>query len=174
MSSSRSTLKPNSNYNLWNLLPSSAMPQDKSNQQSRANNLPRPTSPSPSVASEKNDHDQQERHQREEEERKRRIQLYVFVSRCIAYPFNAKQPTDMTRRSVKITKQQLEATSQRFAAFLKGDTPIMADEAFQSAVQSYYDVFLKSDRVSEMVEMGACTQHDLREVFKNNIEKRVR
>lgn len=81
---------------------------------SRANSLPRPTSPSPSVASEKTEVELQEKQEREEEERKRRIQLYVFISRCIAYPFNAKQPTDMTRRQTKITKHQLETITARF------------------------------------------------------------
>nr|XP_023014801.1 calcium-dependent secretion activator [Leptinotarsa decemlineata] len=141
---------------------------------SRANSLPRPTSPSPSVASEKTEVDLQEKQEREEEERKRRIQLYVFISRCIAYPFNAKQPTDMTRRQTKITKHQLESIINRFQSFLKGETQIMADEAFQNAVQNYYDVFLKSERVVKMVHSGACSQYDFREVFRNNIEKRVR
>jgi hypothetical protein len=141
---------------------------------SRANSLPRPTSPSPSVASEKTEVDLQERQEREEEERKRRIQLYVFISRCIAYPFNAKQPTDMTRRQTKITKHQLETITARFQSFLKGETQIMADEAFQNAVQNYYDVFLTSERIVKMVQSGACSQYDFREVFRNNIEKRVR
>ncbi|XP_044764799.1 calcium-dependent secretion activator isoform X4 [Coccinella septempunctata] len=141
---------------------------------SRANSLPRPTSPSPSVASEKTEVDLQEKQEREEEERKRKIQLYVFISRCIAYPFNGKQPTDMTRRQVKVTKQQLESINTKFQAFLKGETQIMADDAFQNAIQSYYDVFLKSERVVKMVQSGACSQYDFREVFRNNIEKRVR
>jgi hypothetical protein len=55
-----------------------------------------------------------DRQEREEEERKRRLQLYVFVSRCVAYPFNAKQPTDMTKRQLKVSKQQLESLQQRF------------------------------------------------------------
>lgn len=59
-------------------------------------------------------------------------------------------------------------------AFLKGETQILADEAFQNAVQSYHDVFLKSERVEQMVKSGACSHHDFREVFRNNIEKRVR
>lgn len=80
----------------------------------------------------------------------------------------------MTRRQIKITRHQLETITSRFIAFLKGDTPIMADEAFQNAVQSYHDVFLKSERVIKMVESGATSQHDFREVFRNNIEKRVR
>lgn len=50
----------------------------------------------------------------------------------------------------------------------------MADEAFQNAVQNYYDVFLKSERVAKMVQLGAWTQYDFREVFRSNIEKRVR
>ena len=42
------------------------------------------------------------------EDRKQRIQLYVFVLRCISYPFNAKQPNDMTKRHNKLSKEGLE------------------------------------------------------------------
>ncbi|XP_056590211.1 calcium-dependent secretion activator 1 isoform X1 [Triplophysa dalaica] len=141
-------------------------------QPSRSTNV-RPTSPSPSVAIEK-EKDDLEKMQREEEERKKRLQLYVFVMRCIAYPFNAKQPTDMARRQQKISKQHLQTVKDRFQAFLNGDTQIVADEAFINAVQSYYEVFLKSDRVSRMVQSGGCSSSDSREVFKKHIEKRVR
>ncbi|XP_068449506.1 calcium-dependent secretion activator 1 isoform X5 [Clinocottus analis] len=133
----------------------------------------RPSSPSPSVGSDKEKEDL-EKMQREEEERKKRLQLYVFVMRCIAYPFNAKQPTDMARRQQKISKQHLQTVKERFQAFLSGDTQIVADEAFINAVQSYYEVFLKSDRVSRMVQSGGCSASDSREVFKKHIEKRVR
>ncbi|KAL3977612.1 hypothetical protein ACER0C_018674 [Sarotherodon galilaeus] len=133
----------------------------------------RPSSPSPSVGSDKEKEDL-EKMQRDEEERKKRLQLYVFVMRCIAYPFNAKQPTDMARRQQKISKQQLQTVKERFQAFLNGETQIVADEAFINAVQSYYEVFLKSDRVSRMVQSGGCSASDSREVFKKHIEKRVR
>nr|XP_046239505.1 calcium-dependent secretion activator 1 isoform X3 [Scatophagus argus] len=132
----------------------------------------RPTSPSPSAASEEKE--DLEKLQRDEEERKKKLQLYVFVMRCIAYPFNAKQPTDMARRQQKITKQQLQQTKDRFQAFLNGDTQIVADEAFINAVQSYNEVFLKSDRVAKMVQSGGFSASDFREVFKRHIEKRVR
>ncbi|XP_074501881.1 calcium-dependent secretion activator 1 isoform X8 [Sebastes fasciatus] len=132
----------------------------------------RPTSPSPSAASEEKE--DLEKMQREEEDRKKKLQLYVFVMRCVAYPFNAKQPTDMARRQQKITKQQLQQTKDRFQAFLNGDTQIVADEAFINAVQSYNEVFLKSDRVAKMVQSGGFSANDFREVFKRHIEKRVR
>nr|XP_033482313.1 calcium-dependent secretion activator 1 isoform X5 [Epinephelus lanceolatus] len=132
----------------------------------------RPTSPSPSAASEEKE--DLEKLQREEEDRKKKLQLYVFVMRCVAYPFNAKQPTDMARRQQKITKQQLQQTKDRFQAFLNGDTQIVADEAFINAVQSYNEVFLKSDRVAKMVQSGGFSANDFREVFKRHIEKRVR
>lgn len=61
----------------------------------------RPVSPSPSVLSE--GRDESERQLDEEQERRIRLQLYVFVVRCIAYPFNAKQPTDMARRQQKVS-----------------------------------------------------------------------
>ncbi|XP_072454887.1 calcium-dependent secretion activator 1 isoform X2 [Notamacropus eugenii] len=133
----------------------------------------RPSSPSPSVVSEK-EKEELEKLQKEEDERKRKLQLYVFVMRCIAYPFNAKQPTDMARRQQKISKQQLQTVKDRFQAFLNGETQIVADEAFMNAVQSYYEVFLKSDRVARMVQSGGCSANDSREVFKKHIEKRVR
>lgn len=46
---------------------------------------------------------ERERIQKEEQERKIKLQMYVFVLRCIAYPFNAKQPTDMARRQQKVS-----------------------------------------------------------------------
>ncbi|XP_035237833.1 calcium-dependent secretion activator 1-like isoform X17 [Anguilla anguilla] len=133
----------------------------------------RPSSPSPSAVSEQEKEDV-EKMQKEEEERKKKLQLYVFVMRCIAYPFNAKQPTDMARRQQKISKQQLQTVKDRFQAFLNGETQIVADEAFINAVQSYFEVFLKSDRVSRMVQSGGFSANDSREVFKKHIEKRVR
>ncbi|XP_035222621.1 calcium-dependent secretion activator-like isoform X2 [Stegodyphus dumicola] len=146
-----------------------------SSSQSRSNSLARPSSPSPSLVSEKDkEKDEVDKAEKEEEERKKRLQLYVFVLRCIAYPFNAKQPMDMVRRNLKVTKQQLETIQGRFQAFFKGETTIAADEAFNNAVQNYYEVFLKSDRVLRMVQSGACSQQDFRDVFKINIEKRVR
>uniref|UniRef100_A0A8B9J896 Calcium dependent secretion activator 2 n=1 Tax=Astyanax mexicanus TaxID=7994 RepID=A0A8B9J896_ASTMX len=117
---------------------------------------------------------EQQRVQKEESERKTKLQIYVFVLRCIAYPFNAKQPTDMARRQQKLNKQQLQAVKERFQAFLRGDTQIVADEAFCNAVRSYYEGFLKSDRVARMVQSGGCSASDFREVFKKNIERRVR
>lgn len=47
---------------------------------------------------------ERERIQKEEEERKIKLQIYVFVLRCVAYPFNAKQPTDMARRQQKVRR----------------------------------------------------------------------
>ena len=46
-----------------------------------------------------------EKQEREEEERKKCIQLYVFVLRGIAYPFNAKQSADMQKRHLKVTRE---------------------------------------------------------------------
>ncbi|XP_065148101.1 calcium-dependent secretion activator 2 isoform X7 [Paramisgurnus dabryanus] len=126
--------------------------------------------PSPAEA----DKIEQERLQKEEAERKNKLQIYVFVLRCIAYPFNAKQPTDMARRQQKLNKQQLQVVKERFQAFLKGETQIVADEAFCNAVRSYYEGFLKSERVARMVQGGGCSASDFREVFKKNIERRVR
>ncbi|XP_060135555.1 calcium-dependent secretion activator 2 isoform X8 [Zootoca vivipara] len=132
----------------------------------------RPASPSPSVRSE--GREEQERLQKEESEKRLRLQLYAFIVRCIAYPFNAKQPTDMARRQQKLNKQQLQIVKERFQAFLNGETQIVADEAFCNAVRSYYEVFLRSDRVARMVNSGGCSANDFRDVFKKNIEKRVR
>lgn len=69
-----------------------------------------PGSPSPSLTSEKTltGEELAEKQKKTEEDRKQRIQLYVFVLRCISYPFNAKQPNDMTKRHNKLSKEGLE------------------------------------------------------------------
>nr|XP_034984572.1 calcium-dependent secretion activator 2 isoform X5 [Zootoca vivipara] len=74
----------------------------------------------------------------------------------------------------RLNKQQLQIVKERFQAFLNGETQIVADEAFCNAVRSYYEVFLRSDRVARMVNSGGCSANDFRDVFKKNIEKRVR
>lgn len=81
----------------------------------------RPSSPSPSVVSEK-EKEELERLQKEEEERKKRLQLYVFVMRCIAYPFNAKQPTDMARRQQKVGAPERPRQQHRDLARRAGRT----------------------------------------------------
>ncbi|CBY43792.1 unnamed protein product [Oikopleura dioica] len=113
----------------------------------------------------------------EEEQReiaKKRIKLYVFCLRAIAYPFNAKQPTDLVRRQCKITPQQLDVIRERFHSFLAGHSNIVADEAFFNAMQSYYEVFMQSPRINRMVESGGATASDFRQVFKTNVQKRIR
>lgn len=92
------------------------------------------------------------------------MRLYVFVAKCIAYHFNAKQPTDMARRQLKVLKQELTRIKDRFQSFLKGETQIQADEAFTKAIESYFEIFLKSERVVKVVQAGGFSTHDFREV----------
>ncbi|XP_038873984.1 calcium-dependent secretion activator 2-like isoform X2 [Salvelinus namaycush] len=80
----------------------------------------------------------------------------------------------MARRQQKLNKQQLQVVKDHFQAFLNGDTQMVVDEAFCNAVRSYYEGFLKSERVSRMVQSGGCSACDFRDVFKKNIERRVR
>lgn len=156
-------------------------------QSSKTSHPSRPTSPSPSTVSEskqdaaaaaaaaaKAAQEEAERAEKEEAERKNKLQLYVFILRCIAYPFNAKQPTDMTRRLQKVTRTQLEGLMSRFQAFLKGEMQLAADEAFHNAIQTFYETFLRSSRLQLMVNSGACSTHDFKEVFRTNVEKRIR
>ncbi|XP_075678981.1 calcium-dependent secretion activator 1 isoform X1 [Dermatophagoides pteronyssinus] len=114
-----------------------------------------------------------EKAEREEMERKTKLQLYVFVLRCIAYPFNAKQP-DLNKRELKITIHQLEQIINRFQSFLNGELNIQTDDSFTHAIQNYFDAFLRSNRLHMLVVSGACSTQDFREVFRRNIEKRVR
>ncbi|RWS31419.1 calcium-dependent secretion activator-like protein [Leptotrombidium deliense] len=136
----------------------------------------RPASPSPSMAGSEvsKECDDLERAEKEETERKSRLQLYVFVIRTVSYPFNAKQPTDLSRRHTKVLRSQLDTMISRFASFLKGETQIPSDEAFVNTVTAYYETFLKSDRVSIMVSSGACSTHDFKDIFRSNVEKRVK
>uniref|UniRef100_A0A1I7W030 C2 domain-containing protein n=1 Tax=Loa loa TaxID=7209 RepID=A0A1I7W030_LOALO len=110
----------------------------------------------------------------EEEERKQKLKLYVFVAKCIAYHFNAKQPTDMARRQFKVMRQELPRIKDRFRSFLTGETQITADETFTKAVESYLEVFLKSERVQKVVQAGGFSHYDFREIFRCNAEKKIK
>jgi len=59
-------------------------------------------------------------------------------------------------------------------SFLNGELSIPADEAFISAVHSYLNVFLRCECVTSMVQRGGLSTADFREVFRNNIERRIR
>nr|CDS19979.1 calcium dependent secretion activator 1 [Echinococcus granulosus] len=111
--------------------------------------------------------------EKQELDRETRLEIYVYVVRCIAYPFYSKVPTDPAKRYLKVTKTQLTALKGRFQAFLNGELDIVGDEAFTNAIQSYYDIFLCSDRILTMVKGGGCSMHDFREVFRINIECRI-
>uniref|UniRef100_A0A673HKV2 Calcium-dependent secretion activator 2-like n=1 Tax=Sinocyclocheilus rhinocerous TaxID=307959 RepID=A0A673HKV2_9TELE len=149
-------------------------PVKKSPKPEKTSDAPRTQTKEPVPSPADADKTEQERLKKEEAERRIKLQIYVFVLRCIAYPFNSKQPTDMARRQQKLNKQQLQVVKERFQAFLKGETQIVADEAFCNAVRSYNEGFLKSERVARMVQSGGCSASDFREVFKKNIERRVR
>lgn len=108
----------------------------------------RPSSPSPSVGSDKEKEDL-EKLQREEEERKKRLQLYVFVMRCIAYPFNAKQPTDMARRQQKVGF--LRSHQNRYQlllhvniVFIRGTSPLSQQQGQTIAACLYAHVYLNT------------------------------
>lgn len=51
---------------------------------------------------------------------------------------------------------------------------IQNNQQLLSFLKPWFQVFLKSDRVSRMVQSGGCSASDSREVFKKHIEKRVR
>jgi hypothetical protein len=103
---------------------STSIPTSVSACSSTRSNSIRPASPSPSLATSDRSvsggagagqvTDETERSEKEEEDRRRKLQLYVFVMRCVAYPFNAKQPTDMARRQIKVTRSQLTMIRERF------------------------------------------------------------
>ena len=152
-------------------------------QSSSHRNSIRPSSPTPSATSETRDStsrldDDAERAEKEESERKIRLQLYVFVIRCISYPFNGRQPSDLTKRNLKVQKHHLEQLINKFSAFLKGagseQTMLVSDEFFHTAIQNYYDYFLCTDRVHLMVRGGGCSFHDFKEVFRIQARKRIR
>ena len=63
----------------------------------------------------------QEKNEREEAERKKRIQLYVFILRSVAYPFNAKQPSDMNKRHLKVTKEGHDKMKARIEVLTRNE-----------------------------------------------------
>ncbi len=78
-------------------------PVKKSPKPEKTSDAPRTQAKEPVPSPADADKIENERLKKEEAERKIKLQMYVFVLRCIAYPFNAKQPTDMARRQQKVS-----------------------------------------------------------------------
>ena len=131
----------------------------------------RPCSPSPSLLSER---DEVDKTLLEEETHRRRLQLYVFVMRCISYPFTAKENQNDGRRPNRITLEQFQKIKDRFQAFFNRELNIQYDEAFSNAISSYYESVLKSDIIDIALKNVGWSAEDFREIFKNNIDKRVK
>lgn len=111
--------------------------------QGKKENQEKVTSPTMSPNSEKNltEAEIQEKHAKEEEERKRRIQLYVFVLRCVAYNFNAKQPNDMQKRHLKVTKEGHEKMKAKIEVKGKRLTFWLSDRVTLALIEFSSHVF---------------------------------
>ncbi|KAL5962363.1 Calcium-dependent secretion activator [Taenia solium] len=108
-----------------------------------------------------------------EELHKLRLQLYVFVLRCIAYPFTVALPQDPVRRYLKVTREYLGVLRERFTAFLNRDLQIVCDEAFFNAVRHFDEIYLRNEFVERAVIAGGFSMNDIRGVFARSIEQRL-
>lgn len=130
----------------------------------------------------------------EEENRKLRLQLYVFVLRCISYPFNAKQNDlhqHQRHQQLKLRKSQLELIIQLHSRYLKSLSTFSSkkyphsrikltqtqlkqlDESYELAHETFSRKFLQTDRMRGLVESECCSQSDLRDLFRCCIEKEL-
>lgn len=135
----------------------------------------RPVSPTPSMTSDSKESSKWDESEREESERKTRLQLYVFVIRCISYPFNAKQPNDISRRNLRLQRQQLEQIQSRVHSYLKDEAPKTGvEDHFYTTVEMFYATVLTTDRLLLLVKGGGCSLHDLKEIFRLEAKKRVK
>lgn len=134
--------------------------------------------------------------QRQEENRKLRLQLYVFVLRCISYSFNAKQTNanDLHYRQqqqhLKLRKNQLEQIVQSHTRYISGPFATSGkcphqqlskqltglqlkqlDELYERIHVTFNRKFLQNERIRLFVESGCCSQQDLRELFRQHVER---
>jgi len=136
---------------------------------------------------------EEEQQQQEEENRKLRLQLYVFVLRCISYPFNAKQTNtaDLHHRhqQLKLRKAQLEQIVQLHTNFISSPGSFaparsphqhltltslqlkQLDELYERCHITFNRKFLQNERMRLLVESECCSQQDFRELFRQNVEQ---
>ena len=105
--------------------------------------------------------------------KRKRLQIYAFVARCIAYPFSAKYRYEMNYKPPKLTSVQLQLARERFLSFIQGDLKIPSDEAFLTVVTSFYELVLKTDEITDIINGPGWTMLDFLEVFKRNVQKRL-
>lgn len=131
----------------------------------------------------------------DEQSRKLRLQLYVFVLRCISYPFNAKQADLNSQRhqQIKLKLSQLEQIIQlhtRYVATLSqgnsganlapnmrqqlnGGQLSQLEEAYTLIHEEFNRKYLQTQRLRALVESQCCSQWDLRDLFRACIERHL-
>lgn len=134
--------------------------------------------------------------QQREANRKLRLQLYVFVSRCISYPFNAKQQMatgDHRQQLTKLRRGQLEQIVQAHGRFLAQAREQQSfsgpkcphyhlkllnesqlkqlDELYERAHHTFDKRFLRNEKMKLLVESECCSQQDLRDLFRQNAQR---
>lgn len=134
--------------------------------------------------------------QQQEENRKLRLQLYVFVLRCISYPFNAKQTNSIglhhKNQQLKLRKPQLEQITQMHTRYIRtpgsfaptkcphqnlklaGQQLKQLDELYERAHLTFNRKFLQNERMRLLVESECFSQQDLRELFRQSIERTLK
>lgn len=106
--------------------------------------------------------------------KKTQKQIYILLSRCIAYPFTTKQASDRGYRYMNINEIVLTKMKDKFKDYLDSPDNISSKDAvFIEAVNWFFSVFLMSKRAIEMTKSGGYTTKDFQHVFKKKIYQLV-
>ena len=100
-----------------------------------------------------------------------KLQLYVFVCRCVAYPYNSKQDTDIPCHDAKLNCNDLSDVLHNIDTYLKTGGDSVVGQEYFDAVQCYRDECLSGPKIGKLAVSGGLSFDGLVNIFKSCMQQ---
>ena len=94
------------------------------------------------------------------------LQLYIFVTRCIAYPITEWDIVSVNDKNLEaLTLDEFLKIINNFETYLKSENDLVLGENYHHAMQYFYDQCLCSKFVKERVKFRSFSYANLKNIF---------
>lgn len=96
------------------------------------------------------------------------LQIYVFVSRCIAFSDNLLEeevPSTNKANNVKITKDHIDTIKEHLSTYLANEEDLILGMVFRNAIKQFHDDFIACHLFKRHFTLGSFSYNDIHNVF---------
>ncbi|XP_057296176.1 calcium-dependent secretion activator 2-like [Hydractinia symbiolongicarpus] len=104
------------------------------------------------------------------------LQIYVFVSRCIAFSDHLLEEVPSTNKTnnMKITKDHIEKIQEHLTTYLANEEDLILGMVFRNAIKQFHDDFIACHLFKRHFTLGSFSYNDIRNVFHSILLKHLK